>query len=278
MRERLTHLTRVQLAVLGGIAAVGMSGGAAASYEAGWWGGVDDRPPVAATADASAVASATVSSSAAATANEVLLSRRGYGPANHVSIQNHEDYRLRTRGSFDYAGIEGERVRPDNYAHAQSTCTDCQTIAVAAQVVLYERGANEIVPRNQAVAINIRCLRCVTIAVAYQYLIPVDDLDDAPGDTRQLVRDLDREFSEIERIKSLRDVPPIEVESRINSVIVRFHELALYLQTARDEHRSEGDDRGQTPTPTAASDTPPVATMTPTPPPTATPVASEAAP
>jgi putative peptide zinc metalloprotease protein len=176
-----------------------------------------------------------------------------------VHVANREDGRFRASGRLDYVAINHDRVAPSNYAHAEATCTDCQTLAVAAQIALYERGANNVSPQNFAVAMNVRCRRCVTIALAYQYLIPVDDIDNAPEDAKRLVKEFDREFNEIEKIRSLQETSPSDVEARINSVIVRFHEYAQYLSVFRDEDR-----RDQNGTPTAVPTEPVAPTAEPT--------------
>jgi putative peptide zinc metalloprotease protein len=258
MRERLRHFTKLQLAVVAGIVVLGMTG--AATYE-GWSDDGQPTPTATATASAEAIATAVINEF------EVRPGKRGGGPSNRVTVHNEENGRFRTRASLDYAAVKGPSVAPENFATAEATCTDCQTIAIAGQIVIYERGASSVTPRNIAKAVNTRCTRCVTIALAYQYLIPVDDVDNAPDNARRLVREMDREFKEIEKIRSISETTPEYVEARINDILNRFQEYAQYLYKTRDEQRV--GDGTATPTPTesaTASPTPeasPTATATP---------------
>jgi hypothetical protein len=68
----------------------------------------------------------------------------------------------------------GDVVDQLNAAHAYSRCTDCGSTAVAFQIVLVSGSPTTVIPRNEAVAINDGCTRCVSAAEARQFVRVVD--------------------------------------------------------------------------------------------------------
>jgi putative peptide zinc metalloprotease protein len=202
---------------------------------------------------------------------------------NIVRVMNRNDDRFRARASVRLTLISGDEVAPRNYAWAQASCRDCQTFAIAFQVVLYERGAHYVAPENAAIALNIGCSHCFTAALATQYVIPVDDIDAVPTDVDRMVKAMDREFRAIEGLKSTREMSIDEAISRIEAVKARFKALGAYLRESYRERVTEGeaspsptDAASEAPSsaPSAPAETAPAATPEPTPDPTPHPVTS----
>ena len=185
----------------------------------------------------------------------------GGGPSNVVSVRNEQDGRFRFRSNVDLARINGKQVRPVNAARAEASCTDCQTIAVAVQVAVYRRGAEVVTPSNEAVSLNLRCTRCVTVTRAIQYVIPVDDPREVPRDVDALVKDINRELRYFEGIKDVREVNVQEAEARINSVLAKYASLQQYVRDLRDE-KTEGGTPTPTPSATGTASVTPTATET----------------
>src|SRR5215217_3537713 len=73
---------------------------------------------------------------------------------NSVEANNIHDGRLELQGRVDYVREKQNDVTAGNQAVAHATCTDCQTIALALQLVVYQQGATNVAPRNFAIAIN----------------------------------------------------------------------------------------------------------------------------
>jgi hypothetical protein len=73
----------------------------------------------------------------------------------------------------DFAwGISRQRsgdVDQLNSAHATARCSDCGARAIAFQIVL-AAGAGAVIPRNEAVALNVECTRCEVAAEARQFV------------------------------------------------------------------------------------------------------------
>lgn len=191
------------------------------------------------------------------------------------------------RASIKFRKLKSNEVRPVNMPFAQGACTDCQTIAVAVQVIVYKRGASNVQPQNVALAANTQCTRCVTIARAIQYVIPVDDFEDVPDRVKRLVHRLDQELRYFERMRSIDELTSDEAAIRLQRAVDEFNELHQYmvdLMTKRtgeneaDPGAKETGDRlraSPSPTPSGAAPTesssPTPTPATPTPAPTATP-------
>ena len=190
---------------------------------------------------------------------------KGGPPKNQVHLFNQQDGRFMARASIVLRRLEdGDgSVQAVNIAVAEARCTDCQTIAVALQVVLYQRGAKDVQPQNIALALNAGCTRCVTIARAIQYVIPVDDTKAVPDSVIRLVKDMDKELRYFSTIKSLSELDPDEAVARLNKVMEQYGDLHQYLTQAMDTKRSQ-----------TAPSASPSASMSPTPPASASPSAS----
>jgi hypothetical protein len=193
----------------------------------------------------------------------ILREFPGGGPRNVVRLRNHEDGRSMARGQAHLHRLDrDEKVAPFNAAVAESTCRDCQTVAVALQVVLYERGATLVQPQNVAIASNVGCTRCVTVALAYQYVVPVDDPDEVPEDVRSLVREIDREMKWFASVRSIGELDVREAEARLLRLIAQHERLRQYLMALREEARdgtaSPSASASAPPSPSAAAPTPSV--------------------
>lgn len=206
-------------------------------------------------------------------------------PRNEVRLENGQDNRFMARASVKMYRIKGDDILPVNLALAQGKCTDCQTIAVAVQVVFYQRGATNVQPQNLAIASNVGCTRCVTIARAIQYVIPVDDLkEDVPDEVKHLVKDLDKEARYFASIKSIDQLSSDEANRRLQRILDQYASLQRYLFDVMTQKTKDNEEEGQhenekSPTPNnaapasaPASASPTVSpTTSPTPTPSATP-------
>ena len=203
--------------------------------------------------------------------------------------ENSDDRRFMGRASIKFRKLKTDEIRPINIAFAQSACTDCQTIAVAVQVIVYKKGASNVQPQNVALAANTQCTRCVTIARAIQYVIPVDDFDNVPDNVKRLVHRLDQELHYFEQMRSIDELTSDEASLRLQRAVDEFNELHQYLVDVMSKRTGEneadpgaketGDRLRESPSPSPTSSAPadstspsPSATpASPTPAPTATP-------
>jgi putative peptide zinc metalloprotease protein len=75
--------------------------------------------------------------------------------------------------AFALVWADGDEVLNVNEAHAYASCNRCVTVAVAFQVVLIVDDAQVVVPQNLSVAANYECFQCVTAALASQLVLSV---------------------------------------------------------------------------------------------------------
>lgn len=158
---------------------------------------------------------------------------------NIVIVQNTTDNKFMGQGRVALEIIEGSDVTPGNLAWAESTCVDCETIAVALQLVLYERGATNIAPENVAVALNENCTGCVTVARAVQYVIPVDDPEEVGEDVWGKIKGLNRRLESIQRSTNMTIE---EATQRSDAVIADFKKLAEQLKNMDHDDDDDDDD------------------------------------
>lgn len=146
----------------------------------GWSiGGTGARDGYAPTADSSSSADQPSSSETPQGTSEGVTAGGGGGGTvnNQVVVVNKNDARVASRFGSGVARVTGDSAQNQNAAVAQSSCTDCRTVAVAVQIVLVQRtDASTIAPSNYAFAINQQCVRCQTFAAAYQYVVTTEGI------------------------------------------------------------------------------------------------------
>jgi putative peptide zinc metalloprotease protein len=72
--------------------------------------------------------------------------------------------------AFEVRRVMNEVVDETNAAVAVASCENCQTVAVAIQIVLIVNDPDVVSPTNLALAMNVECTSCATLASAYQYV------------------------------------------------------------------------------------------------------------
>jgi hypothetical protein len=163
------------------------------------------------------------------------------GPVNQVRLVNKKDQGFLARSAISLHRSNTPNVRPKNIAVAEGQCTDCATLAIAVQVFLYQRGSDtsSIQPQNIAIAVNNGCTRCITIAHAFQYVVPVDDVGGpVPENIRNLLRDMERELKYFATVKTLAELDPYEASARLTTFARQTGlngELVQYLSELKDQ-------------------------------------------
>ncbi|MGH2683136.1 MAG: hypothetical protein ACRDIX_07875 [Actinomycetota bacterium] len=118
---------------------------------------------------AAALFAGTVSRSALAQETEEPPGGGSGGDNVAVAINTKDGFDL-FRLAFKITRATGEVVDASNAAVAFSSCTECQTIAIAFQVVLIFSDPSVITTENVAIAINYLCELCESLAYAYQFV------------------------------------------------------------------------------------------------------------
>ncbi len=184
---------------------------------------------------------------------------------NEVVVMNTVDGRSAHRAGFGVARVTGRESHNQNAAAATSSCDDCRTVAVAAQVVIIQRtNATVISPRNYAIALNAECSRCETFAAAYQYVFTTDGLVRFSAGAEQKLSGLQ---SQIRSVAGNEELSFPEMEAKIDALVDQMWALARSELEAvgvqgtgrpsKDTDRKETGDVSPSPSPTpTASATP----------------------
>jgi putative peptide zinc metalloprotease protein len=115
--------------------------------------------------------------------------------------------------AFALVWADGDTVANTNEAYALASCTGCQTVAVAFQVVIVLGNAGVVVPENVAAAVNYSCVQCVTQALATQLVVTLSGPLSAQSNS-----DLAHLWEEIAAFgDSIEDVPLSELQDRLTA-------------------------------------------------------------
>jgi putative peptide zinc metalloprotease protein len=143
--------------------------------------------------------------------------------------------------AFSIKEVGGEVVDQTNAAVAYSSCQECQTVAIAIQVLIVTAESPGVVmPTNLAVAVNENCDTCTTMALAYQFVVGGQGLEL----TRKGRHELDRIRRELQKLGK-RGLTAEEIRYRTAALVERLKRvLATELVPRRSHHGREGDDGG----------------------------------
>lgn len=105
--------------------------------------------------------------------------------------------------AFSIKRISDGTVDPQNAAVAYSNCSDCQTVAVAIQIVLVTGDTTDANPTNLAIAYNDNCVSCATMAAAYQFVFSTGtDVKLSPEGKKRL-HDLRKQLHDLRKAEGL---------------------------------------------------------------------------
>ena len=94
----------------------------------------------------------------------------GQGDTTAVAVNTRDGADV-FRLAFSIRRVLSETVDTSNAAVAVASCTDCQTVALAFQVLLLFEDPDVVTPENLALALNVECSLCDTLASAYQMVL-----------------------------------------------------------------------------------------------------------
>lgn len=128
------------------------------------------------------------------------------------------------RFAFAVHRVMSGSVDETNAAVAFASCTECQTTAIAVQVVLVMGDIDEVTPTNLALAYNYGCVLCETYAGAFQFVISTDGPVHLTAEGNRTLAELRRRFLELRGA----DLTPEQLQTVVSSLI---SELAAVMQT-----------------------------------------------
>jgi putative peptide zinc metalloprotease protein len=211
----------------------------------------------------------------------VLIAGAWYAPAAVASDDtaavavNTRDGASVFRLAFSIKKVAGDVVDNSNAAVAFASCDSCRTVALSIQIVLVTGNPDTVTPENVALAINVDCTFCETLASAYQWVLSTDEENVRfSPEGRLAINEIRKELRELGR----SDLPVDELQVRVHQLMVRLGEV---LKTELEPVGSPPDDRVQqteSTTVTTPTETAPSATTEPEPPPTTTETETETSP
>jgi putative peptide zinc metalloprotease protein len=99
--------------------------------------------------------------------------------------------------AFKIARVNQDVVDQSNAAVAFNSCQDCQSIAVAFQIVLIFSDPAVVDSQNLALALNENCDACVAFASAYQWLLTTDGPVRLTADGNQRIAELRKRLRDL---------------------------------------------------------------------------------
>ena len=159
-------------------------------------------------------------------------------PVNTAVVQNTKDGSSLFKLAFQVRSItQAATVAPGNAAVAIASCTDCQTVAIAVQVIFVVGSPTTFTPENAAVAANSDCSFCDTLATAYQFIVqsPVPVRLTAEG--KHQLHDIHKALAELDA----SGLTIVEIKSQVDALM---RDLATILST--EVEPIPGHQEGQT--------------------------------
>ncbi len=153
---------------------------------------------------------------------------------------NTEDGASLFRLAFSIRQVADGLVDQTNSAYAVANCTDCQTVALAFQVVLVNGDADLVVPENQAVAYNDECVDCLTYASATQYILGYDGPIRFTAEGRSRLHALRQSLLELE--SRISELSPAQLHAAVSAakaeLLAILDEELVVANAGRDDPES----------------------------------------
>lgn len=153
---------------------------------------------------------------------------------------NTEDGASLFRLAFSIRKVADGVVDQTNSAYALANCTDCQTVALAFQVVLVNGDADVVVPENRAVAYNDECVDCLTYASATQYILGYDGPVRFTAEGRRRLHALRQSLLELE--SQIAELNPAELHAAVSAakaeLLAILDEELVVANAGRDDPES----------------------------------------
>jgi putative peptide zinc metalloprotease protein len=137
-----------------------------------------------------------------------------------VAINTHDGFDLFKLG-FKISRATGNVVDASNGAVAFSSCTECQTVAIAYQVVLIFSDPQVVTPENIAIAFNYQCELCESLAYAYQFVLTTGGPVHFTAEGNRLLAELRRELQALRNA----DLTLEELVAKLKDIARRLEQI-----------------------------------------------------
>jgi putative peptide zinc metalloprotease protein len=163
--------------------------------------------------------------------------------------------------AFSVKKVAGDVVDNTNAAVAFASCENCQTVAIAIQIVLVTGDPSVVTPTNLALALNVECTLCETMASAYQFVFGNGDNMRFTAEGRRALAQIRQEFHDLR--KESDQLSLAEIDARVKELVDRIRAvLQNELVPAGNAKRDDEEDPDQETTTT--TEPPPTTTTPPT--------------
>ena len=189
------------------------------------------------------------------TPSQAIAGDTNGGDTAVVALNTRDDANI-FRFAFMVKRTMQDVVDNDNAAVAVASCTECQTVAASFQIVLILSDPSIVTTDNLALAMNIDCSFCATLASAYQFVMTT-------GGQVRFTDEGNRELAAIRQaLQALRrsDLSIAEIQAKLDELKARVaNVLATQLVTVATVTSTEAS-----PTTTPSMSTPTESSETPT--------------
>ncbi len=147
------------------------------------------------------------------------------------------------RLAFHVNRVASDTVDSANAAVAFASCSDCQTVAIAIQVVLIMSDPTTVTPEKLAIAINQECSECDTLASAYQLVLSTDGPVRLSAEGRRRIAEIRRQLQDLRR----SELSSIEIQARVKTLTAELRDVVttqlVPIGREGDEEREQGTTR-----------------------------------
>lgn len=149
--------------------------------------------------------------------------------------------------AFNVRRVMNDVVDNQNAAVAYANCQDCQTVAVAIQIVLVFSDPSTVTPENYAIAVNEGCDTCETVASAYQFVLSVPDKFKFSEDAWERILEIREEIEELGEEFDEGELSAQEIQAQIDVLVSELRTVIkedIAAGGARKDEDDEDDDEG----------------------------------
>ncbi len=154
--------------------------------------------------------------------------------------------------AFQIRRATGDVVDNGNAAVAYASCTSCETVAIAIQVVLISGDASTVAPENLALAINESCDLCQTLASAYQFVLTAEGNLHFTAEGNKRLAEIRQALLDLKK----SDLPITDVQAKLDALM---DDLADVLSTELVPAGESGSGGSPSPSPSESPSSSPSA-------------------
>jgi putative peptide zinc metalloprotease protein len=153
---------------------------------------------------------------------------RAGGGDNVVVAVNTRDGRFLYRVKLAIKRTNDDVVDAANAAVAVASCTECQTVAIAVEGLLVFSDPSVFTPTNLALAMNVECSFCATLASAYQFAVQTAGSAHLSGAGRRAIAEIRADLEALRR----EGLTIWDLQARVDELAQRLlHVLLTEVET-----------------------------------------------